>query len=901
MPKTNIIQPSFAGGEATEALQGREDLAKQHVAALTCRNGVISSTGTFKNRGGLKYIAEVKASSKIHRLMPFTFSRIDSYAVVWGDENARFIKNGAIIENPPSTPVEIVTPYGSAQLATLYEAQSADVMYLTNEGHSPNKLTRTSDIAWTIDEIDFEDGPYLAFQDGDELITLTPSAKTGSVTITASDSDAFDGVEIDDHIRLGFPNPLNTSQVYWAWCVVTATPTSTTRVVTVEKDFGFEYFLNPDFEEGIAFWPNHSVPILSNDAVVEHVKETQELRMIRTVDNVLVRNNITVNAYEDLVLELIVTEVTTTSLLVDVGTSAGAQDILATKTITTPGTYTYTVHPAQASIWVNLHLNTPGTAKISNMSLKRKDLATNQWRVRAWSATRGWPRAVTLHKQSVFYAGGHIDNADTFWKTKSGEYEKLPFNTPPLDTDAISQQLSSAQVNAIEWIVAHGELMIGTSNEEWRVTPGPVGNTITPTSIDANSKSKTGSAFMKPVIANKSLLFLSRNRDKIYALPYSLDADAYDPDDLTKLAPHLFEGYQILEWAYQKTPDSLVWCIRDDGVALSLSYNEKQDLWAWSRHDTDGLFESVCVVPESTGDTVYFIVNRTIGVATKRFIEQLQPRIADGGIYDYSALDSEVVLNTPITITGISNAATAVVDAPSHGLSDGDIIKIDNVFTRTAIVDDEEVIVAGMPEVNGNYYKVANKNPNDFELNTQFGDPTPINSTNFGVYVSGGEVRKTVTTMTGLAHLNGETVIAIVDGSKNTPKVVAGGSIALDNPGAVVHVGLPYYADLKTIPHDFVADGGQTSQGKDKQLFNTNIYFNKTRAARVGSDEDNLEEISFNEPDQGNKPPALFTGVKENGISASQNKLIHTFIRSDPGLPMEVVGLISEVGYEENK
>jgi hypothetical protein len=82
--------------------------------------------------------------------------------------------------------IEVTTTYTLAQLSTINFAQSADVLYLAHLSHAPAKLTRTSHTAWTLNDIDFTDGPYL-----DENITdttLYASANTGSVTITASAS-----------------------------------------------------------------------------------------------------------------------------------------------------------------------------------------------------------------------------------------------------------------------------------------------------------------------------------------------------------------------------------------------------------------------------------------------------------------------------------------------------------------------------------------------------------------------------------------------------------------------------------------------------------------------------------------------------------------------------------------
>jgi hypothetical protein len=94
--------------------------------------------------------------------------------------------------------IEVTTTYTLAQLSTINFAQSADVLYLAHLSHAPAKLTRTSHTAWTLNDIDFTDGPYL-----DENITdttLYASANTGSVTITAS-ADTFASTDVGRLIR----------------------------------------------------------------------------------------------------------------------------------------------------------------------------------------------------------------------------------------------------------------------------------------------------------------------------------------------------------------------------------------------------------------------------------------------------------------------------------------------------------------------------------------------------------------------------------------------------------------------------------------------------------------------------------------------------------------------------
>lgn len=85
---------------------------------------------------------------------------------------------------------EVTTPYLHTEVMAIQVAQSADVMYLVHPNHPPQKLSRTGDITFTFEEVVFDWVPLLD-ENLDDTITITASAVTGSITLTAS-SALFD-------------------------------------------------------------------------------------------------------------------------------------------------------------------------------------------------------------------------------------------------------------------------------------------------------------------------------------------------------------------------------------------------------------------------------------------------------------------------------------------------------------------------------------------------------------------------------------------------------------------------------------------------------------------------------------------------------------------------------------
>jgi hypothetical protein len=115
--------------------------------------------------------------------------------------------------------------------------------------------------------------------------------------------------------------------------------------------------------------------------------------------------------------------------------------------------------------------------------------------------------------------------------------------------------------------------------------------------------------------------------------------------------------------AYQQEPDSILWCVRADGVLLGLTYNREEDVYGWHRHITDGLFESVAVIPDPVNnrDQLWVVVKRTIGGVTKRYIEYLDPDVIVADSFAaYSGAPATV-------ITGLSHLEGKAVDVVADG------------------------------------------------------------------------------------------------------------------------------------------------------------------------------------------------------------------------------------------
>lgn len=198
--RSNPIQTNFTSGEVSPLLRGRVDVNKYQNGARTLQNMLVRPQGGVCRRPGTRFIGACK-NGTYTRVVPFTVSDTVAYVLEFGNLYVRFYTNGGQVVDGGSVPIEVATPYLTAELDQLYFAQSADVLFIGHPSHAPRMLTRTSNLVWALTVYVAMDGPYLdADTSGTKAqITLVSDITTmtsqfvpsTSVTATASGGTPF--------------------------------------------------------------------------------------------------------------------------------------------------------------------------------------------------------------------------------------------------------------------------------------------------------------------------------------------------------------------------------------------------------------------------------------------------------------------------------------------------------------------------------------------------------------------------------------------------------------------------------------------------------------------------------------------------------------------------------------
>ena len=236
------------------------------------------------------------------------------------------------------------------------------------------------------------------------------------------------------------------------------------------------------------------------------------------------------------------------------------------------------------------------------------------------------PATVAFHQQRLVL-GGTKDDPASFFMSRTGDYENFRKSRPLQDDDPVEYMLASGSIDEIRWMASFGDLLIGTSGAEYKATSS--GAAITSSDVQISVQSYWGSSGLAPLIIGQSVMNCQRSGSHVRDLYYSWESDGYAGNDLSLLAPQLVESHHITQWAFQQSPGSNIWAVRDDGVLLCLTYMKEQNVYGWSRHVTQGKVLSVAVISGSQEDVVMLVVEREMGGAKKYFLERLAGRFRD--------------------------------------------------------------------------------------------------------------------------------------------------------------------------------------------------------------------------------------------------------------------------------
>lgn len=292
---------------------------------------------------------------------------------------------------------------------------------------------------------------------------------------------------------------------------------------------------------------------------------------------------------------------------------------------------------------------------------------THDWAEGSFSPSAGYPACVFVYQDRLGLAGTRAE-AQTLWFSKTGNRTDFGrARDTQLATDSLAVRLGGTQLSAIESVCVSNKLLIFTTGSEWTLScNGP----LLLDTLELTQQSSRGASEVSPVCVGNHCVFVQAGGSAVRDFVYDYASASYVSDDLTLRAKHLVDSRRIVQLAYAQEPDTLLWCLTDDGALLCLTYVPEQRICAWTHHQTAGHVQSICVLPYQGKDQLWLAVQRTGGI----WIECLTPRLPQtdpaGGIF----LDASVsVLRTEASaqVEGLAHLNGQTVCA----LADGNVVR----------------------------------------------------------------------------------------------------------------------------------------------------------------------------------------------------------------------------------
>jgi hypothetical protein len=811
-------------------------------------------------------------------------------------------------------PYLIATPYPIADVGDLDgDTQAADVLYLFHGSHKPREVTRTADDAWTVTVIPDADGPYRGREKGDSDIKIKVSFVSGTLWQFDADSAIFDDIAVGDPFRVASPIPGSPEALHWTWYVVASVTSTVSIRANLQEDTRpiYQQIVNGDFKDGTTSWENLSTPLvppftslISYDHAIQGIKLTDGVGGDAIIEQPVLTFS---NVMQTLFVNIAALNGVTPRVVVRVGTASGLSDILLSAALTATGPYTFRLLPTQEVVYVSI--TSVGSTDADYIVIDRVEMwsvgddpvggtqfTTTDWRLPAHNANRGWPKHGAIDGQRLVMANTDTQ-PQTMWASELGNFLGFAFNTPTLDGDSFSLTAPTEKRNGIRALLQKDGLKAFTAGAVWRIF-APAGGVISPSNVAIEVDEASGSLELRPIVAHNAIIMTPRGSIPVLEMVSSLEAKGFASRDIGTIAEHLFKNRRIVRWAFAEDPDSVIWCILDNGQLLGITYHRRLDRWGWHKHTCPLGFgyEDVAVIPNSSDeniDDVYFVVNRSDDInAPKYFIETLDARItpsdaafglsASPSFYDYRFLDSFVTLDNPKIITNITEATETVITSNNHGFVQDQWIRISGVLEYDGL--------------NGNAYFASNVTANTFKIRDAEGNF--IGVPNVPGTIQSGEARAMVTTMSGLDHLEGEFVTAIGDGFAESGLLVANGTITLSKHASYVHAGIPYLSKAELLDIETIFDTGGT-QGKRKSINELDIYFTESRGLDVYTTDRPaiVREVVFTDEADGDNPSPLFDGVKNVKLRSASGKQRRVVLQQSQPYPSHITRIIADVEY----
>lgn len=436
----------------------------------------------------------------------------------------------------------------------------------------------------------------------------------------------------------------------------------------------------------------------------------------------------------------------------------------------------------------------------------------------------------TFQQRGVYVATDNLPM--TMEGSKPGAFNNFDISPVLVASDAYSFTLDQQSVRPIKHVVTlRSGLLLFTDSaiEQLRAQDGVA---ISPLNAIAETQAYKGASDVVPIPIDLDILFTQQVIGNLFVMTFTPFGDNYEIQDLSILSSHLFgAGKTIVSMTYAPEPSKLLYCIREDGVRLMLTYLRDQQVFAWTRDTTKGEYQDNLAITEGNTSVVYQVVERTLATGTTQYLEVVQsrefPTLEDTWAVDCGLDYPQRFLNTtclPDASTG-SGVGFNFGSSISGNISVGDVLYVGGGKAKAVTINSSILVTC---DILSDVTAVQPQDANNTPLTQAAGD---------------WSVSTPTTVVSGLDHLEGEEVSVLADGNASLDIPVENGSITLATEASKIVIGLPYLCKLRTL--SVLSNGGEQVEGRFKTVLGIAPRIWQTRGLTVGNSFDLSKQQSM--------------------------------------------------------
>jgi len=569
----------FNSGEVSPELWWRSDIDKYMGSSRRLENFIVQPQGAIKRRFGTRVISRLGDVGDFAdaRIIPWVITREDYFQLVFTPDGTLSIYSrlGVLVET-------VIHPYSATELSEMDFQQVFDVMYIAHQNHPLQDLKRTAQFTFVLSDHNFSGGPFNTQNvDTSQTIGLTVTATPDEFTVDyVGANPPFVSTDVGRLIKVLHDGNRNLKGRFDSGDtgVSSATLPGFGEVImrTEGGIWGGQIDLEKSVDSGATWQVIGSIQSSTLADVQRNGSITRDVEEFNALVRVTMETSGNPSGGTGCIWYL---EVSNDQFnYVEVSQFNSSSQVLATLV---------------AGEWENT-------------------TATHNYSFGSFSETTGHPRTVTIFEERLML-GGTKDKPATIYGSQTNNWEQFAIGT--FETSPIIFSLSSDTRNTINWLVPEKQLMIGTDSSEWTIGTRNNDKVLSGSNVTARRHSQYGSDHVQPVQAGDMTLYIESGGKRLRTSNYSFQDDGYVSSDMNLLARQITENFDLMELAYTRTPDKLVWAILSDGSLASFTFEKEHNVLAWARHPMPGAkVLSIDSVIGPSNDEVGLIVERVDGI-----------------------------------------------------------------------------------------------------------------------------------------------------------------------------------------------------------------------------------------------------------------------------------------------